>query len=303
MSNKNLNKAKKTKNDEFYTQLTDIEKELHNYWAQLKGKVILMLCDDTELIPNLASQNRPEKQASQFWVYFHKFFDKIKPKKIIATHYNQGGKAYKIEYSGGNDDDIMNFKKTDLKGDSDFRSDEIKEIINESDVIVTNPPFTLFGEFVNQIVKKQNKEILTIGNFNAITLKNIFKLFKKNKIKTGYNRINYFMCFSKDNKLIKKEVRTRWYTNLKLTKKDKILYLWKSYKETPDEYPKYDNYDTINVDKTKYIPFDYYGKIGVPITFIDRQNSKQFKILDLISLTLNEKTKFKRLIIQRIKND
>ena len=309
MSNKNLNKAKKAKNDEFYTQLTDIEKELHNYWAQLKGKVILMPCDDPELIPNLASQNTPEKQASQFWVYFHKNFDVIKPKKIIATHYNPNGNAYKIEYSGGNDNDIMDFKKTYLKGDGDFRSDEIKEIIAESDVIITNPPFSLFREFVNQIVVEQEKEILVIGNKQSFKYKNILKLIKENKIWTGYNSPNnFFMLNEKGNIVETKKIKglSRWFTNLEVSKRDEEIILWKSYKENPNEYPKYDNYDAINVDKVKYIPKDYDGEMGVPITYLDRHNPKQFILKGSLRWIksdpfINGKAKYERLIIQRRK--
>ena len=305
MSNKNLNKAKKTKNDEFYTQLTDIEKELHNYWAQLKGKVILMPCDDPELIPNLASQNTPEKKASQFWVYFHKLFDAIKPKKIIATHYNPKGNAYKIEYSRGNDNDIMDFKKSYLKGDGDFRSDEIKAIIKESDVIITNPPFSLFREFVNQILVEQKKEILVIGNKNAFGYKEIFKLFKENKIWAGYNNVKHFVTH--ENKL-KKFGNISWFTNLQVTKREEEIILWKSYKETPNEYLKYDNYDAIEVSKVKYIPFDYDGTMGVPISFVDKYNPKQFKIINRIRWIagdpiINGKAKYARIAIQRIQND
>ena len=311
MSNKNLNKAKKAKNDEFYTQLTDIEKELHNYWAQLKGKVILMPCDDPELIPNLASQNTPEKQASQFWVYFHKLFDLIKPKKIIATHYNPNGNAYKIEYSGGNDNDIMDFKKTYLKGDGDFRSDEIKEIIAESDVIITNPPFSLFREFVEQIVAEQEKEILILGVKGAVIYKNIFQLIQNDKLWLGYNSPkDFFMLNEKGNVVETKKMRglTRWFTNLKVTKREEEILLWKSYKENKNEYPNYDNYDAIEVNKIKYIPFDYYKKMGVPVTFMDRYNPKQFKIITSLFSGhnrpfINGKIKYARIIIQRIQND
>lgn len=177
--NKNLSKARNAKNDEFYTRLEDIQDELYKYEKHFKNKVIFCNCDDP--------------YESNFWFYFHKRFKSLGLKKLISTHYNKGGKSFKLEYTGGNDDDIYSGIKTDLKGDGDFRSEECIEILKEADIIVTNPPFSLFREYIAQLMEYK-KSFIIWGNINAITYKEVFPFIKDNKLWLGYfaNKTCYF---------------------------------------------------------------------------------------------------------------
>lgn len=263
--NKNLSKARNAKNDEFYTRLEDIQDELYRYEKHFKNKVIFCNCDDP--------------YESNFWFYFHKRFKSLGLKKLISTHYNKGKKSFKLEYTGGNDDDIMDGIKTDLKGDGDFRSDECIEILKEADIVITNPPFSLFREYLGQLMKYK-KSFLIIGNKNALTYKEIFPLVKEDKIWLGYNSPKDF--YNSNGELSGKLSRlTRWFTNLDIDKRHNSLDLVFSYEDNPDKYPKYDNCDAINVDKVVNIPVDYEGIIGVPITFLDKYSSEQFEILGI----------------------
>ena len=310
--NKNLHKAKNARNDEFYTQLVDIEKELKHYKNQFRGKVVYCNCDDPF--------------ESNFFKYFAANFNALRLKKLITTSYVKspivggqlplfemeglkpsGKEPFKIEIKEVTDinrngainlDDVeyllKHVKNTaiPLKGDGDFRSEECIELLKEADIVVTNPPFTLFREYVAQLVKYK-KRFLIIGNTNALTYKEIFKLIKQDKLRTGYTNFNVGMFFvvpddwehfhhiDKDGKKIARVSTSCWFTNLEVKKHKQDIILYKKY--TPEEYPKYDNYDAINVNKYTDIPYDYSGHIGVPITFIDKYNPEQFEIIDMCS--------------------
>ncbi|NVP17422.1 adenine-specific methyltransferase EcoRI family protein [Candidatus Gracilibacteria bacterium] len=283
--NGNLRKANKAKNDEFYTQLSDIEKELGHYKQHFKGKTIFCNCDDPE--------------ESNFWKYFELNFEYLGIKKLVSTHFEDEKPSYKLEIIGDRNHDgkinKLDIVKTPLKQNGDFRSPECIEILKESDIVITNPPFSLFREYVAQLME-YDKKFITLGNMNAITYKEIFKLIKENKLWSGYGfnlslvfkspyenslEANLKFCEQKGyfGKNYIKTPAISWFTNLEIQKRHEDLILYKSYNET--EYPKYDNYDGINVDKVKEIPFDYCGNIGVPITFLGVYNPEQFEILDL----------------------
>ena len=277
-TNANLNKAKAAKNDEFYTQLTDVSNELMHYKQNFKDKTVLCNCDDTTL--------------SAFWKYFHLNFSAIGLKKLISTHYDKKEPTYKMVYEGGNDNDIEVGVKTPLQGNGDFRNQECIELLKESDIVVTNPPFSLFREYVAQLMEYKKKFII-IGNQNAITYKEIFPLIKDNKMWLGYssNKALVFKVpdhYKYDEKLTAekddgshygKVPAISWFTNLDIDKRYEPLDLYKEY--TPEEYLKYDNYDAIEVSKVADIPLDYDGIMGVPITFFDKYCPEQFEIIGL----------------------
>lgn len=258
-TNNNLQKAKHTKNDEFYTQLTDIDKELVHYKEHFRDKIVYCNCDD------------PTKSA--FWKYFHQNFAELQLKKLISTHYNREMSTYKMEYTGGDDNNIETGIKTQLKGNGDFSSQECLDILDECDIVVTNPPFSLFKNYV-PILIAHKKKFLIIGNKNAITYKDFFPLLKDNKVWIGYNNVKSFIQLDGS---IKKFGNIGWYTNLEIEKRHEKLILNKKY--TPKEYSNYDNYLAINVNKVIDIPYDYNGVIGVPITFLDKYNPDDFEIL------------------------
>lgn len=258
-TNNNLQKAKHTKNDEFYTQLTDIDKELVHYKEHFRDKIVYCNCDD------------PTKSA--FWKYFHQNFAELQLKKLISTHYNREMSTYKMEYTGGDDNNIETGIKTQLKGNGDFSSQECLDILDECDIVVTNPPFSLFKNYV-PILIAHKKKFLIIGNKNAITYKEFFPLLKDNKVWIGYNNVKSFIQLDGS---IKKFGNIGWYTNLEIEKRHEKLILNKKY--TPKEYSNYDNYLAINVNKVIDIPYDYNGVIGVPITFLDKYNPDDFEIL------------------------
>ena len=259
MQNKNLINAKKNKNDEFFTQLPDIENELRHYQNHFKNKVVFCNCDDPSF--------------SNFWKYFHHNFNFLKLKKLISTHYSKEGSSYKMEYSGGNDSDCDVGIKTPLIENGDFRSQECIELLKKSDIVVTNPPFSLFREYVAQLME-YNKKFIIIGNMNALTCKEIFPLIKNSKMWLGYNHVKEFI--QKD-KTLKKFGNVIWNTNCSIPKRSEKIYLTERY--TPGKYPKYDNYDAINVDKVNEIPKDYNGVMGVPISFLDKYSPNQFEII------------------------
>lgn len=258
-TNNNLQKAKNTKNDEFYTQLTDIDKELAHYKEHFRDKIVYCNCDD------------PTKSA--FWKYFHQNFAELQLKKLISTHYNREMSTYKMEYTGGDDNNIESGIKTQLKGNGDFSSQECLDILDECDIVVTNPPFSLFKNYV-PILIAHKKKFLIIGNKNAITYKEFFPLLRDNKVWIGYNNVKSFIQLDGS---IKKFGNIGWYTNLEIEKRHEKLILNKKY--TPKEYSNYDNYLAINVNKVIDIPYDYNGVIGVPITFLDKYNPDDFEIL------------------------
>lgn len=280
--NKNLNKASKQKKDEFYTQLADIENEIRHYKDQFRDKVVFCNCDDPK--------------ESNFVKYFSRNFEHLGLKKLIATHYKDANlftkeSPYKLEYSGdknGNrmpdSDEFM----TVMIGTGDFRSEECIELLKEADIVVSNPPFSLFREYIAQLTE-YNKRFLIIGNTNAITYKETFKLIKENKLCTGYTNFNVGMFFVVPNaweefhhidesgNKIARVSTSCWYTNLDVEKHKQEITLYKKY--TPEEYPKYDNFDAINVNKYTDIPCDYSDPMGVPVTFVDKYNPEQFEIL------------------------
>ncbi|MCR5183256.1 MAG: adenine-specific methyltransferase EcoRI family protein [Opitutales bacterium] len=331
--NKNLTTAKSAKKDEFYTQLCDIENELRHYTEHFRGKTVFCNCDDP--------------YESNFFKYFALNFNRLGIRKLIATCYEgspvvdneltlNSKKPYKIvitevpDMDGNGAIDLADVKLliksrknilTELHGDGDFRSKECTELLKKADIIVTNPPFSLFREYVAQLVQ-HNKQFLIIGNQNAITYREIFPLIMKNKIWIGH-ALSYcaFKVPShyeeKSNRFWIDETGQKWrsmgnicwFTNLDHPKRHEDLILYKNY--NPEEYPKYDNYDAIEVSKTSEIPMDYDGVMGVPITFLDKFNPKQFEIIgkidsgkideyNIANPIVNGKPLYKRLAIRRL---
>lgn len=286
MANANLTQAKKAKKDEFYTQLSDIERELSHYKKHFKGKTVLCNCDDPRI--------------SNFFHYFAYNFEYLGLKRLITTCYknkntelfstNDSEQAIWTEYFGDkNGDKIPNADEINVhlfKGDGDFRSAECIELLKQADIVVTNPPFSLFREYVAQLVE-YDKKFVIIGHQNAITYKEIFPLIKENKIWLGYGfkgSAGHFISSYEDTATAgdHREGMIRvsgvvWFTNLDIDKRHEDLILYKQY--NPEEYPKYDNYDAIEVNKTSDIPFDYNGVMGVPITFLYKYNPAQFEIV------------------------
>lgn len=259
-TNTNLHKANVIKNDEFYTRFTDISKELINYKKHFKDKVILCNCDN----PN----------RSAFWKYFHLNFNKLGLKKLISTYYNKDKSTYKIEYRGGNDNDIKDSLKIPLKCNGDFRNVECIKILKEADIVVTNPPFSLFREYITMLME-YNKKFIIIGNINSVTYKEFFPLLKDDKVWVGCNKP---LVFDTPNGIPKK-IQCRWFTNLDHQKRHRNISLCKKYIET--DYKTFDELpNIINVNKIKDIPADYYGYMGVPITFFDNYNPEQFEVVD-----------------------
>lgn len=310
MENKNLHLAKTAKNDEFYTQLTDISDELKYYRESFEGKVVLCNCDDSE--------------ESEFTRYFILNFHALKLKKLICTFFDstlrnsafafvyngedingdgrisqadidmiRQNKAFRnlmVDDSGFDRNNPTEFNKKGLYGSGDFRSVNAKMYLEMADIVVTNPPFSLFREYVAQLME-YNKKFLIIGNKNAITYKEIFPYIMENKLWMGMTSPNEFRTPSGE---ITKQVAglCRWFTNLPNQKRNEPMELWKEYK--PEVYPKYDNYDAINVDKTHMIPKDYDGVMGVPISFLDKYCPTQFRIVDARTIALKDKLKDKK---------
>ncbi|HLD17817.1 MAG TPA: adenine-specific methyltransferase EcoRI family protein [Patescibacteria group bacterium] len=312
--NSNLHRANKAKKDEFYTQLIDIEKELKHYKDQFRGKVVYCNCDDPF--------------ESNFFKYFAANFNALGLKKLITTSFTKspiaggqlplfevkglrpkGKEPFKIELNEVTDSDadgavgLTDVKwllknnaniATSLKGNGDFRSEECVELLKEADIVVTNPPFSLFREYVAQIIE-HNKRFLIIGSLNAITYKECFRFIKDNKMWLGITMDGRNKWFRVPNNYpINENVANSkiengekylfvkgcvWFTNLDTEKRHEKLILYKKF--TPDEYPKYDNYGAINVDKVSEIPVDYNGAMGVPITFLNKYSPDQFEIIGL----------------------
>lgn len=299
--NSNLTTAKKVKNDEFYTRYEDIEAEVMKYRKQFRGKIVYLPCDD------------PAEKKSEFWSFFVNNFDAFGLKKLIATHYDENGKAYKIwidsDTSGDGYIDDGDALQEDLTGNGDFRSPECINILDECDIVCTNPPFSLFREFVDLLVS-HNKQFLIIGNQNAFTYKEIFHLIHTDIIWTGYNMVKKF--FQPDGS-IKEFGNVCWFTNMMTNKRNEEIVLTKKYYDNPDIYPQYDNCEAIDVSRVINIPSDYDGVMGVPITFLDKYNPKQFEILglddpDLVypnwrgrGPDLNGKTIYRRVMIRHKK--
>ena len=300
--NNNLHNAKKTKDDEFYTMYEDIQKEVNHYEKHFEGKTVICNCDDPF--------------ESNFCKFFLRNFNYLKLKRLICTSYNsspfagtqlsffdilgdepmQKGHGYVMDITkvpmkngrGVSDEDIDNLLKQkkwvkELKGDGDFRSDECIEYLKQADIVVTNPPFSLFRDYVSLLMQYE-KKFLIIGNKNSITYKEFFPYLKENEVWLGYNSPAEFIT---PNGVTKKvSGLTRWFTNLDIEKRQIKMVLWKNY--TPEEYPRYDNYDAIEVNKVSHIPCDYYELMGVPITFMDSYNSEQFEIVGMPTASSNE---------------
>ena len=296
--NNNLRVANKAPKDEFYTQLADIENELKHYKEHFKDKVVLCNCDDP--------------RVSNFFHYFSYNFERLGLKKLITTCYkNQerdlfsqynSERAIWLEYTGDrNGNRVPDPEEIGINyfnGDGDFRSAECVELLKQADIVVTNPPFSLFREYVEQLITYK-KKFLIIGNKNAITYKEIFRLIKDNRLWIGYTPMSQDMLFEWPQAMQKEAQETGksgskfrivdgkiygrspsiWYTNLDHIKRHEELIIYKAY--VSEEYPKYENYNAINVDKTADIPVDYYGDMGVPITFLDKYNPEQFEIIGL----------------------
>ncbi|MBR6250774.1 MAG: adenine-specific methyltransferase EcoRI family protein [Bacteroidales bacterium] len=292
MANKILNNAKSAKKDEFYTQLVDIENELKHYKEHFKDKVVLCNCDDP--------------RVSNFFHYFSYNFEQLGLKKLITTCYksqacdlfsqNDSERAIWLEYNGdkngNNVPDPEEIGINYLKGDGDFRSKECIELLKQADIVVTNPPFSLFREYVAQLVE-YDKKFIIIGSHNAIHYSEIFPLIKNDKIWLGYNT-NQTMTFAMPDSYVGEEKEFKygdkiekkkvgkvpgitWFTNLDIAKRHEEIILFRSYNAA--EYHHYDNYDAINVDKIADIPMDYYGVMGVPDTFVDFYNPEQFELI------------------------
>lgn len=333
MANRNLNAAKRAKKDEFYTQLADIERELHHYWPHFRGKTVLCNCDDP--------------YESNFFKYFALRFNQLGLRRLLCTCYNGSpvrGTELVLRFDGEADEPkrqaymVDIHAVPDLNGDGavdltdvrlllendrnalrllqtgDFRSAECVALLQEADIVVTNPPFSLFREYVSQLMD-YGKRFLIIGPQNAITYKEIFPLIKDNKIWLGYgfnagnayfkvpdNKQTYAAGVYDEEKKLVKFRNCHWYTNLEIPKRHDELDLFCRY--SPEDYPKYDNYDAIEVSKTANIPYDYDGVMGVPITFLDKYNPEQFEIVkfrkgnDEKDLSIKGKCPYFRILIR-----
>ena len=293
-TNANLHKAKDAKNDEFYTQLTDVSKELMHYKQHFKDKTVFCNCDDPTL--------------SAFWKYFHLNFSALGLKKLISTHYDKTQPTYKMEYTGGNDNDIEVGVKTSLEGNGDFRNQECLDILDEADIVVTNPPFSLFREYV-AVLMEHEKKFLIIGSLNAIKYSECFPFIMNNQMWLGNNNIHNFM---QPDGTVKKFGNINWYTNLDFAKRHEKIILRKEYNDK--EYPKYETYDAIEVSKVTNIPVNYNGIMGVPISFMSKYNPEQFEIVgefnhgsdnifDLAKPIINGKELYPRIAIRRINSN
>ena len=299
--NTNLNAAKLKKNDEFYTQLEDIYRELSDYKEHFRGKVVYCNCDDPKV--------------SNFFRYFVENFEHLGLKKLITTCYksktwdmfsqNDSEQAVRLEYNGDKDGnrqlDPEEIDRFPLNGDGDFRSPECIDLLKQADIVVTNPPFSLFRQYVAQLIE-YDKKFVIVGNPNAVTYKEIFPFIKDDKMWIGNKSMGTDMLFDITEEyaqelvekkkegsaykiidgVIKGRTQAIWFTNLQITKRRKELTLYKEY--MPGKYPKYDNYDAIEVCPVKEIPVNYGGAMGVPITFLDKYNPDQFEILGVAYL-------------------
>ena len=253
MKNINLHKARKTKNDEFYTFYEDVEKEVNEYKDFLENKIVYCNCDNPEY--------------SQFWKYFKDNFRELKIKKLISTYLSE--EAYITVYNG------TTIEKTKLSGKGSFNSEECLTILKEVDVVITNPPFSIFSEYLSSLINN-NKKFLVIGNKNAVIYKDVFPYIRDNKVSLGFNNITKF--YQPDGE-IKKFGNIGWFTNIKSKYKKKPLLLTEEYNN--NKYKKYYNFDAINVDRLVDIPKDYCDVMGVPITYIDYHNEEMFDIVGI----------------------
>lgn len=278
-NNKHMGKAKEQQRNEFYTQIGDIERELRYYKDHFRGKIIFCNCDDPEY--------------SNFWKYFELNFEEFGLKKLIATHFDAEKPSYKLELMADIDGDGRitgrDIIKTPLIQNGDFRSPECIEILKEADIVITNPPFSLFREYIAQLMEYKKKFVI-IGPQNSLHYKEVFPLIQENKVWLGYgfpNNVGFFINtvyedYATSSQHIEGMIRVNgviWLTNLDIPKRHEELTLYKEY--NPLEYITYDNYDAINVGDISSIPIDYFGDMGVPDTFLQKYNPDQFEIVGL----------------------
>lgn len=266
--NLNLNKARTVKNDEFYTLYEDIEREIFYYKDEFEGKIIYCNCDD----PN----------RSAFWRFFHLNFERLNLKELVATYYIEGMQTFLYRYSGGNDTDISSYDQFSLKEDGDFRSNECQELLNECNIVVSNPPFSLFSDYI-QLLLKYEKKFLIIGNKNAATFKDIFPYVKKGEITYGYHNVKEFL---QPDGTIKAFGNIGWFTNLPKGKCIRKLSFMHHYYEADGmtqkddaDYPRYENYPAIDVNRVNKIPIDYKGIMGVPMTFLEYYDPEEYELI------------------------
>ena len=313
-TNVNMASAKRNQNDEFYTRYEDIEAEIMKYRKQFRGKVVYLPCDD------------PAEKKSEFWSFFINNFDAFGLKKLIATHYDEDGKAYKIWIDGDttgdgyiDDGDAL---QEDLIGNGDFRSPECIDILNECDIVCTNPPFSAYREFF-AVIMQAKKQFLIICPQNAFKYKDIFSYVKEGMVWAGYSFNKTFDFIMSDDYVLtktgyidnngKKHGKVAgicWMTNMAVNRRVEEMVL--TYKYNPIDYPQFDTYDAINVSRVDRIPCDYDGIMGVPITFLGKHNPDQFEIIgeanhgsdneyDLFKPIVNGKELFPRVLIRRKK--
>lgn len=264
--NLGMRKASVRKNDEFYTLYEDIEREVAHYMEQFKDKVVYCNCDDI--------------RYSAFWEYFHTNYEVLGLSKLIATHYDSRKvRTVMAEYTGGNDRDIKAYKKHYVKGNGDFRSAACRKILQSADIIATNPPFSLFREYI-AILFEAEKQFLIIGNKNVINCKDFFKQWQKDKVSLGYESPNNFKVRDKEGEhIVRMYGLCKWYTNMRVYNDTPYLQMTEVYEGNVNKYPKYANFEAINVDKVSDIPKDYEGVMGVPVTFLSYYNAGQFELL------------------------
>lgn len=293
ITNANLLYSKAGKQDEFYTQITTIEDELSRYpKAVFEGKVVLCNCDNPE--------------ESNFWKYFQKNFFTLKLKKLISTHYEKTGISYSLEMTEAG------IERKELEGNGDFQSEECKRFLKEADLVITNPPYSLMNIFLPCLIE-HGKQFIILGNINHITLKEIKKNILEEKVWLGYNTGHFWFRVpdqyeekKTDFKIDENGYKWRrmgnccWFTNVDISRIHQKLIMSESYYEK--EYEKYDTIDAIEIPSVKEIPGDYWGVMGVSITYISKHNPEQFKILDIVTPKINGKSKYKRILIQR-RND
>lgn len=314
LNNTKMAVAKKEKNDEFYTRYEDIEAEVMKYRKQFRGKTVYLPCDD------------PAEKKSEFWSFFVNNFDAFGLKKLIATHYDESGHAYKIwieeDTTGDGYIDDSDAMQEDLIGNGDFRSPECIDILKECDIVCTNPPFSLFREFFD-VIMQANKLFLIIGPQNAFKYKNVFPYIKENKVWAGYSFNKTFDFIMPDDYILTstgyvdeqgrkhgKVASICWITNMIVNKRTEEMILTKKYNSS--DYPRYDNYEAINVGRVENIPYDYDGIMGVPISFLGKHNPNQFEIIgeanhgsdnqyDLFKPIVNGKELYPRILIRHKK--
>ena len=264
MGTKHLHKARGVKNDEFYTQLSDIELELAHYRHHFKGKHIYCNCDNPKF--------------SKFWEYFHVHFNELELKQLTVTYYDKTAFVNRYDYYGENDNDVTSAVVAPLNSHGDFRSPQCTAIMKEADIVVTNPPYSLMQQFVVYL-NKYAKNYIFIGPMNTIHYKEVFPLIKAKKLLCGVNKLdtNDMKFLTPDNDYV--TAVSWWFTNL-MPDIEKPLYKFNC-KYDEFKYPKYDNYAAIEVNKVSELPDDYYGMMGVPLSFLKQLNYNQFELIDM----------------------